>query len=112
MLGRYYRVRSEAMSKGHHTVSPILARLTEDMHRELPRTRKGFRCQYDQDAILRALQKAFNNIVAPNEQSPQEPNDHSGQLRFLARWYERDRAFPNANHSQIALALYESAEAI
>jgi len=87
-------------------------RIKEEVNRELPRTHKGFRCQYEQDSVFRALDRAFLRVVTQPKASSPEANEIPGALRFLARWYGHDRGFPGANHAQIVSALLEGAEAV
>jgi hypothetical protein len=42
--------------------SDLLKRLRVEINRELPRTHKGFRCQYTQDMVMRALDLAFTRV--------------------------------------------------
>lgn len=40
----------------------FMERLRKAINHELPRTHKGFRCQYEQDQVMRALDRAFASV--------------------------------------------------
>jgi hypothetical protein len=46
---------------------------TGAINHELPRTHKGFRCQYEQDSVMRALDKAFAAVTTPEPQGSPLP---------------------------------------
>ncbi|MGC3959593.1 MAG: hypothetical protein QM813_17085 [Verrucomicrobiota bacterium] len=56
----------------HEPETGFIARLRAAINHELPRSHKGFRSQYDQDAVMRALDRAFASVPMPGDDGPGE----------------------------------------